>query len=146
MSERGAAGSGRLPEVKLAAKNLPPAYFAMVMVTGIVSIAALMLGMQFLAVVLFVVNLATYAVLIALAILRLAWFRDALLSDLADHRRAPGFFTAVAGSCLIRSRFILIAGAYAIRGWSQPEAARARSSVSVMSCAFIVVHSFHAMI
>jgi hypothetical protein len=30
MSERGAAQSGRLPEVKLAAKNLPPAYFAMV--------------------------------------------------------------------------------------------------------------------
>jgi tellurite resistance protein TehA-like permease len=60
------------------------------MATGIVSIAALMLGMQFLAVVLFVVNLAAYAVLIALAILRLAWFRDALLSDLADHRRAPG--------------------------------------------------------
>jgi hypothetical protein len=29
--------------------------------------------------------------LIALAILRLAWFRDALLSDLADHWRAPGF-------------------------------------------------------
>ncbi|MGB7040082.1 MAG: tellurite resistance/C4-dicarboxylate transporter family protein [Xanthobacteraceae bacterium] len=114
MSERGAAGSGRLSEVKLAAKNLPPAYFAMVMVTGIVSIAALMLGMQFLAVVLFVVNLATYAVLIALAILRLAWFRDALLSDLADHRRAPGFFTAVAGSCLIWSQFILIAGAYGI--------------------------------
>jgi tellurite resistance protein TehA-like permease len=87
MSERGAAGSGRLPEVKLAAKNLPPAYFAMVMVTGIVSIAALMLGMQFLAVVLFVVNLAAYAVLIALAILRLAWFRDALLSDLNQRKR-----------------------------------------------------------
>jgi hypothetical protein len=42
---------------KLAAKNLPPAYFAMVMDTGIVSIAALMCGMQFLTVVQFAVNL-----------------------------------------------------------------------------------------
>jgi tellurite resistance protein TehA-like permease len=56
MDESVATGSGHLPEVKLAARHLPPAYFAMVMATGIVSIAAFMLGMHFLAAVLFAVN------------------------------------------------------------------------------------------
>ena len=32
-----------------------------------------------------------------------------------------------------------------IRAWSQPEAVRAISNVSVTSRAFIVVHSFQAM-
>jgi tellurite resistance protein TehA-like permease len=111
-SVRENAASGWAAEIKLAAKNLPPAYFAMVMATGIVSIAALMLGMRFLAVVLFAVNLLVYVALILLTVLRLVRFRDALLSDFTNHQRAPGFFTIVAASCLIGSQFILIAGAY----------------------------------
>ena len=73
-----------------------------------------MLGMQFLAVVLFVVNLATYAVLIALAILRLAPGFVTRCCPISPITGVRNFFTAVAGSCLIRSQFILIAGAYGI--------------------------------
>ena len=56
MNENTGESAGWAAEVKLAAKNLPPAYFAMVMATGIVSIAALMLGLRSLAIVLFAVK------------------------------------------------------------------------------------------
>ena len=111
-SAKETAAPGWAADVKLAAKNLPPAYFAMVMATGIVSIAALMLGMRTLAIVLFAFNLVVYAALLLLTVLRLVCFRDALLADFTDHRRAPGFFTIVAASCLIGSQSILLAGTY----------------------------------
>lgn len=45
-----------------AVKHLPPAYFALVMATGIVSIAARDFQFPFLAMGLFAVNLVAYAV------------------------------------------------------------------------------------
>ena len=71
-----------------------------------------MFGMTTFAVVLFAGNIATFVVLVALTILRFAWFRQALLSDLSDHQRGPGFFTLVAGSCVLGAQFVLIAGDY----------------------------------
>ena len=71
-----------LTGLKSATKELSPAYFAMVMATGIVSIAAFMLGMVSVAVILFAVNITAYLVLGLLTILRLVWFPRAFLSDL----------------------------------------------------------------
>lgn len=102
--------AGRL---RSATKDLSPAYFAMVMATGIVSIAALMSGMEAVASGLFVGNIVTYVVLGVLTVLRLVWYPRLLLFDLVDHQRGPGFFTIVAGSCVLGSQFILIAGNYA---------------------------------
>ena len=98
--------------LKAVTKDLSPAYFAMVMATGIVSLAAFTFGMTSFAVVLFVGNVATFVVLVALTILRFAWFRRAVLSDLSDHQRGPGFFTLIAGSCVLGAQFVLIAGDY----------------------------------
>ena len=67
-----------LTGLKSATKELSPAYFAMVMATGIVSIAAFMLGMVSVAVILFAVNITAYLVLGLLTILRLVWFPRAL--------------------------------------------------------------------
>ena len=47
-----------------------------------------------------------------LTILRFAWYPRALLADIADHQRGPGFFTLVAGSCVLGAQFVLIAGDY----------------------------------
>lgn len=99
---------------RLAIKELSPAYFAMVMATGIVSIAAFVYSMEYIAVALFATNVTAYVALALLFILRLFWFPRALLSDLVDHQRGPGFFTLVAGSCVLGSQFILIAGNYDI--------------------------------
>jgi tellurite resistance protein TehA-like permease len=98
--------------LKLAAQNLSPAYFAMVMATGIVSIAAFMLGMASTSMFLFAANIACYVVLVLLSILRFIWFPKALVSDFVDHQRGPGFFTFVAGSCVLGGQFVLIAGNY----------------------------------
>jgi tellurite resistance protein TehA-like permease len=98
--------------LKATTKDLSPAYFAMVMATGIVSLAASMFDMPGFAVVLFAGNVVAFAVLVALTVLRFVWFRRELLADLADHQRGPGFFTWVAGACVLGAQFVLIAGDY----------------------------------
>lgn len=84
----------------------------MVMATGIVSLSAHMLGMPRLATALFGLNIAAYVVIWLLNLLRILWFKRLVLCDLVDHQRGPGFFTAVAGSCVLGSQFILISANY----------------------------------
>jgi tellurite resistance protein TehA-like permease len=94
--------------LKDAVKDLSPAYFAMVMATGIVSISAHLLGMSWIARSLFVLNIAAYLVLWALSILRLAWFPRRFFGDMVEHQSASGFFTMVAGSCILGSQFLVV--------------------------------------
>jgi tellurite resistance protein TehA-like permease len=91
-------------------RNLPPAYFAMVMATGIVSIAALDFDLPLFAKALFVFNLLASAVLTLLTLLRAAIYPRLIFEDMVDHRAGAGFFTMVAASCLIGAQFLLIAG------------------------------------
>jgi tellurite resistance protein TehA-like permease len=102
----------RLAVVRAAAMDFSPAYFAMVMATGIVSLSAHMLGMPWLAAALFALNIAAYLVIWLLTVLRVVWFRRLVLLDLVDHQRGPGFFTSVAGSCVLGSQFVLISTNY----------------------------------
>ncbi len=92
--------------------DFSPAYFAMVMATGIVSLSAHMLGMPRLSVALFRLNIAAFAAIWLLTLFRILWFRGLVLRDLVDHLRGPGFFTSVAGSCVLGSQFILISANY----------------------------------
>ncbi|MBX6329724.1 MAG: tellurite resistance/C4-dicarboxylate transporter family protein [Pseudolabrys sp.] len=94
-------------------KYLSPAYFALVMATGIVSIAAWDFGLYLLATALFVFNLAAYAVLTCLTALRAIRYPRLFLGDMTEHRLGPGFFTAVAGSCILGIQFLRIAHAIA---------------------------------
>jgi tellurite resistance protein TehA-like permease len=100
--------------LKRAIRDLSPAYFAMVMATGIVSIAAHLYGMPAIADVLFAGNIVAFLVLLALTGLRLLWFPRAFFADIADHQRGPGNLTLVAGSCVLGSQFVLIARDVAI--------------------------------
>ena len=90
--------------------SLHPAYFAMVMATGIVSIAAQLLGMRAVALMLFALNLVFYPALVALTIVRIARYRDRVVADLLDHGRSVGFFTTVAGTCVLGSQFVIVGG------------------------------------
>jgi tellurite resistance protein TehA-like permease len=92
--------------------GLSPAYFAMTMATGIVSIAADLHQMPTVAFGLFLINVGAYGCLWFLTVLRLYWFPERLLSDLFDHERAHGFFTIVAGSCVLGSQFIILFEAF----------------------------------
>jgi tellurite resistance protein TehA-like permease len=93
------------------ARGLSPAYFALVMATGIVSIASDRAGFRTIAASLLWLNAGQYLVLWILTAWRLLRYRRALVDDLTDHRRAPGFFSAVAATSVMGNQLI-ITGAY----------------------------------
>jgi tellurite resistance protein TehA-like permease len=67
-------------------RNLPPAYFALVMASGIVSVAPLGFDLPLFAKSLFVINLLAYAILILLTLLRAVIYPRLLFGDMVDHR------------------------------------------------------------
>ena len=88
-----------------------PASFALVMATGIVSIACQLLGLRAIAAPLLWVNVVAYVVLWLLTLMRVARCRERFVTDILHHGRAPGFFTTVAATCVLGSQFFIIAGA-----------------------------------
>lgn len=114
-------------------ENLFPGYFALVMATGIVSVASFSLGMQLIARALLVINLGAYAVLSSLLLLRVVRYFGRVLADLGDHGRGPGFFTLVAGTCLLGSQLLIVGGVTA--------APRVLWSVGIVLW-FVVMYSF----
>ncbi len=90
-------------------RDLSPAYFAMVMATGIVSLAAAQIGMPVIAWMLFAIALLSYVVLWWLTILRVRYYRGRFFSDMIDHMRGPGFFTMVAASGVLGSESLILA-------------------------------------
>jgi tellurite resistance protein TehA-like permease len=93
------------------ARGLSPAYFALVMATGIVSIAADRAGFHTIAAVLLWLNAVQYVLLWILTSWRLLRYRRALVRDLTDHRVAPGFFSTVAATSVLGNQLALT-GAY----------------------------------
>jgi len=87
-----------------------PAYFALVMATGIVSIAAHLTGLPRIAYGLFWLNIAFYAGLWAMTAARVIRHRQHVIDDLMDHGRSVGFFTTVAATCVLGSQFVLLGG------------------------------------
>ena len=98
---------GRRMLVELA--DLSPAYFGMVMATGIVSLSAHVLAMPVVARVLFQLNIVVYAVLSILTVLRVIRYPRRFFADMVDHLRGPGFFTTVAASSVLGSQFVVLA-------------------------------------
>ncbi|HZT77259.1 MAG TPA: tellurite resistance/C4-dicarboxylate transporter family protein, partial [Vicinamibacterales bacterium] len=95
--------------MKDAIATLHPAYFALVMATGIVSIACALLDLPIVADVLVWLNVVFYAALWLLTAIRFVWFRDRVIADLQHHGRAVGFFTTVAATCVLGSQLLVVA-------------------------------------
>ena len=91
--------------------QLFPGYFALVMATGIVSIAAHTFAMPRIAAALLVVNVVAFACLSVMFLARLIFFFRRVVDDLCDHVRGPGFFTVVAGTCVFGSQLVIVVGA-----------------------------------
>src|SRR4051812_11828816 len=85
-----------------------PSYFAMVMATGIVSIAAHLAGMQLVASALFWLNVAYYLTIGSIDLARCVFFPRRVSADLADHNQGVGFFTAVAATCILGSQLVML--------------------------------------
>ncbi len=94
--------------------GMSPAYFGMVMATGIVSLAAHLLGMPGIAQALFQLNIVVYAVLWILTVLRMVRHTRRFFGDMVDHLRGPGFFTTVAATSVLGSQFVLLAADYRV--------------------------------
>jgi len=95
-------------------KELSPGYFGMVMATGIISIAAHLVEMELVAEALFILNCIAYVILWVLTGMRLVRYPRRFLADLRDHLSGPGFFTTVAGTCILGSQFVVLKGEYFI--------------------------------
>lgn len=109
MAQQSARASlGRIVDDGIA--QLFPGYFALVMATGIVSIACALLNIPVLPDALFGLNVVAYAVLWALTGVRVARHSPKMIADLAHHGRSPGFFTTVAGTCILGTQCLVLYG------------------------------------
>lgn len=122
MTQRSAPGYAELPDANrrrdaalAPARGLAtmhPASFALVMATGIVSIACQVLEFPRLAVLLLWANIAFYPALWVLTLVRIVRFRERVVADISHHGRSVGFFTTVAATCVLGSQALLIGGAW----------------------------------
>jgi len=87
--------------------TMPPAYFAMVMATGIVAIAAYLFHVPVVPTLLFWINVVAYVALWTFTALRMKRYPDRFFADFASHERGPGFFTVVAGTAVLGVELIV---------------------------------------
>lgn len=101
-------------KISSATKNLHPAYFALVMATGIVSIASYFIQIEWLAYSLFILNILFYIVLFFIYTLRILFFARNVIDDFRDFSRGMGYFTIVAGSCILGNQFVIILNNFSV--------------------------------
>ena len=89
-------------------RNLLPAYFALVMATGIISLASFLNGFEFFGTLLFYLNLVFLAVLAIFFTYRCFFYWRRVLIDFASYQRGPGFFTIVAALCIVGNQFVVL--------------------------------------
>lgn len=100
------------PPTILQLAEMSPAYFGMVMATGIVSLAAHVGNLPSVASALFYLNIVIYAALWFLTVLRLVRYPQRFFGDMIDHLHGPGFFTVVAATCILGTQFVLMFADY----------------------------------
>lgn len=104
----GASGSNASVRTKGGLATFFPGYFAMVMATGIVSLAAHGQGLEVVAQVLFWFNFCAYLTLWMLTLIRFVRYRPQLIDDLTHHSRSATFLTKVAATCILGSQFAIL--------------------------------------
>ena len=99
--------SGRWSELHSAIEKLHPAYFALVMATGILAVACHLLGIPTLPAGLFWLNVVAYVVLSILTVVRIVKFPRQFFADFSSHQRGPGFFTFVAATGVVGVQLVV---------------------------------------
>lgn len=100
--------------MKSAIQHFSPAYFALVMSTGIISLAAHALQRPRLAEGFFYLNLGLYPLLVALLLLRLVLFPRAFWRAVTAHETGAGFLALVPATTLLGSQFVQLRGNQAL--------------------------------
>lgn len=91
-------------------QRFSPTWFALVMATGIVSVATHTLGLPAIAVPLLWLDVAAWVILAALQVARIGLYPRLVLRDLGDHARGPASFSVVAGTCVVGSDLLVVGG------------------------------------
>src|SRR5947209_3597276 len=87
-------------------KGFYPAYFVLVMATGIISTASQQLHYTSIASLLFILNNVQYFILLLIFIIRLLFFFPHVKTDLSTHAKGAGFLTFVAASCILGTGYV----------------------------------------
>jgi tellurite resistance protein TehA-like permease len=90
--------------------TLFPGYFALVMATGIVAVAADQQGLDLLAEVLYVITAAAYVVLAVLLATRMIRYWSNFAADVTNHAKGFAFLTIVAATNVLASASIVVHG------------------------------------
>ncbi|HEY3532148.1 MAG TPA: tellurite resistance/C4-dicarboxylate transporter family protein [Casimicrobiaceae bacterium] len=114
-----------------------PGYFALVMATGIVSLAQYAQGDRWFAEALFVVNVVAYVLLVVAGIARIAETPRTVARELADHVKGPSFLTIVAGTCVLGVQFA------ALHEWRGAALATWIASIVLW---FVLIYGFFAAV
>lgn len=88
--------------------NLYPGYFSLVMATGIISIATHFFSLNLIAGILLVINLIAYTLIWLLFLIRIFRHTAKLLDDFKNPSKSAGFFTSVAGTCVLGSQIVIL--------------------------------------
>ncbi|RUW74517.1 tellurite resistance/C4-dicarboxylate transporter family protein [Mesorhizobium sp. M4B.F.Ca.ET.049.02.1.2] len=88
--------------------EMSPAYFGLVMATGIISLAAFMMQHDTIALGLFYLNIGQYAFLCVLYAMRAWRYPRRFFGDMVAHLTGPGYFTTVAGTGILASQFMVL--------------------------------------
>ena len=91
-------------------QQFSPAYFALVMSTGIISLAAHALKLTWVAEGLFYLNLGLYPLFVGLLLLRLLLFPKEFWRALTAHETGAGFLTLVPATTLLGSQLVQLRG------------------------------------
>ncbi|MDM1295676.1 tellurite resistance/C4-dicarboxylate transporter family protein [Sphingobacterium sp. N143] len=91
-------------------KALLPGYFALVMATGIISIACLLTNFNLLGKGLFYLNILFLIGLLCALTYRLLRYWPDVVADFKSYQRGPGFFTLIAALCIMGNQVILFEG------------------------------------
>ena len=94
--------------LKTGIQTFSPAYFALAMSTGIISIASSMLGYHVISNWLFVLNNIEFTILSLLFILRVLFFFTDFKRDLSSHAEGAGFLTIIAAACILGVEYALL--------------------------------------
>jgi tellurite resistance protein TehA-like permease len=108
------SGRGAIDHCRWRLQALHPAYFALVMATGIVSIACHRFGLSDLSTALFWISIVAYGVLWALYVARMLMFWREFAADWLSHKRGFGYFTIVAATNVLGSQFLIVADSPAV--------------------------------
>ena len=98
-------------------KHFFPGYFALVMATGIVSLAWHFQGSDAIAMVLFWINVPAYVLLWTITVWRLIRFPSEMLQDLTSHARGAPFLTQVAATSVLGMQFVVLTSHALLAKW-----------------------------